>query len=320
MADDQTDPNALPPLQSQPDSSVIPPTLLGQLQHASQWAGTFGGSDTNLVERYRHNQDITDYTDALARQRAQAQAALIQSDQTAQNYYFASQRLDMQQKEAQMRMQHANEMAPLNLALKQAQIQAEGAAEKRHAAEAITQANDTAGFSQGIADGVSDGTVKPQGPGWSAFLANNIASYPNADPKVIARYGAQLFPGDKLSPEEYVARAVALKQAASSAGLKNTQIHEFQGQPNIVEGKGVDPAARLQHLESLRMKPNVDSDVKTYLDGEIAATKAAIGNTDSAPNPSSPPSFDTPEDFTSAFKAAPAGTVLHYKGKPYKKP
>lgn len=301
---DPNDPNALPPLLPQPDSSVIPPALLGQLQHSSQWAGTFGGSDTNLVERYRHNQDITDYTSALAQQRAQAQAALIQSDKTAQDFYFASQRLDMQQKEAQMRMQHANEMAPLNIALKQAQIQAEGAAEKRHAAEAITQATDTAGFSQGIADGIGAGTVKPQGPGWSAFLANNIASYPNADPKVIARYGAQLFPGEKLSPEEYVARAVQLKKAADAAGLQNTQIHEFQGNPNIVEGKGVDPAARLQHLESLRMKPNVDKDVRAYLDGEIAATKSKIGNPTAVPD-----SVATPSQIKTAdeFHALPSG-------------
>lgn len=247
MPDDDSS-TQLPALLPQPDAATVPPEMLGQLQHASQWAGTFGGSDTNIAERSRHNADIQDYATALDQQRQAAQAAAIQTNQTAQNLYFNSLRLNMQNQEAQMRMQHANEMAPLNIQLKQAQILAEGAAEKRRATEATAQAQDSAGFSQAISDGISSGQVKPQGPGWGAFLANTIASFPNTDPRVISRYGPQMFPGEELTPEQYVSKAVALKQQATAGGLQNTQVRDYKGNPIVVEGAPAkrDPIAEFQ--------------------------------------------------------------------------
>lgn len=309
----------LPPLQPQPDSTNLTPDLIGQLQHASRWAGTFGGSDTNIAERARHNQDISDYATALTQTRAAAQQQLMQNNQTAQNLWLGTQRLQMQQ-----------EQHDAHMAVSAAQLKATGATERRKAAEALAQANDTASFNQHVSDMITAG-VKPQTPGWQAALATGLAQYPHANPVDVSKYGAQLFPGQKMTPDEYIAKAVALKTQAQQAGLQNPQIREYQGTPNIVEGSPPhvqDPNIRLGHLEGLRAKAT-DPDIIKYLDNEITNTHSQINApavvaapvVAAAPAPpAAPTSFDTADDFTSAFRTAPSGTILHFQGKPYKKP
>lgn len=54
--------NKLPPLEKMPNSGVNP----AQLQHAAEWADTFGGSGTNLEQRLRHNEQIKAYVIAQA--------------------------------------------------------------------------------------------------------------------------------------------------------------------------------------------------------------------------------------------------------------
>lgn len=311
MPDDDSS-TQLPALLPQPDAATVPPEMLGQLQHASQWAGTFGGSDTNIAERARHNQDITDYATALDQKRQAEQAAAIQTNQTAQNLYFNSLRLNMQQQEAQMRMQHANEMAPLNIQLKQAQILAEGAAEKRRATEATAQAQDTAGFSQDLADGIAGG-VKPQGPGWSALLANTIANYPSTDPKVIARYGPQTFPGEQLSPEDYVAKAIAVSQAAKAGGLQNAQVRDYKGNPIVVQGTPPkpDPISTFQDALASSNPVYGVGDGTSFKKADVGETQDHVQTTYVSPA-GKPVTQVFPRDFfdsmVSASKARQGGT------------
>lgn len=253
--------DATPPLNPQPDSSIISPDQLGALQHASRWAGTFGGQDTNIVQRARHNQDINEYAAGLAAKRAEEQARLLQTNQTAQNLWLNTQKLQLQQEQHAMHMQ-----------VQAAQLLATGATERRKAAEAMAQATDTAGLNQHVADMIASG-IKPQSPEWQAGLANGMVQFSHAHPTDISKFGASLFPGQKLTPEEYIAAAVKLKGQAAAAGFQNPTIREYQGNPNVVEGTVAhtqDPRLRLGHLESLRSKAT-DKNIVDYLDKEILA-------------------------------------------------
>lgn len=335
------------PLSPQPDSSIISPDQLGALQHASRWAGTFGGQDTNIAERSRHNQDIADYATGLAQTRAAAQQQLIQTNQTAQNLWLNTQRLQMQEEQHQMHM-----------AVSAAQLAATGATERRKAAEALAQANDTTAFNQHVSDLITSG-VKPQTPEWQAGIADGLAQFSHANPVDVSKYGAQLFPGQKMTPDEYISKAVALKTAAVANGFKNPRLGEFQGNPTVVEGapdKTVDHIAQLQdqlaastpvygagdgssfapvatgqgaqtHVQATYISPQGKAVTQVFprpfFDSMVSASKARQSSTPVATQPeeqSAPASFDTPDAFTSAFKSAPSGAVIHYQGKPYKKP
>lgn len=128
----------LPPLAQVPQS--VSPEMIGQLEHSASWAETFGGSDTNIAQRQRHNQDITDYATALAQQRAEHQAALLQSDKHAQDLYFRTQQMNLQANEAAQRMQHAAELQPIKIQAQQAQIAADLAREKATVQSSLVQA------------------------------------------------------------------------------------------------------------------------------------------------------------------------------------
>lgn len=291
-------PDDLPPLQPQPDSTSVP---LDALQHAAQWAGTFGGQDTNVAQRARHNQDITAYAGALANQRAQEQQQLIQTNQTAQNLFLGTQRLQLQEQQAQMHM-----------AVQAAQLQATGATERRKAAEAVTQANATAGLNQGMSDLLQSG-VSPQSPQYQQGLANLLAQFPQADPAHIAKFGATMFPGQKMSPDDYIAAAVKMKNDAIAQGLQNPRVVESQGSPKIIEAPGAkvqDPSIRLSHLESLRSKAT-DPDIVKYLDNEITSTHTRITTPAVVPAASTPPPDITPE----AHSALKLGDKFWWKGK-----
>lgn len=328
MADD------IPPLSPQPDSSSISSDQLDAMQHASRWAGTFGGQDTNIAERARHNQDISDYANALTQQRAQAQQQLIQTNQTAQNLWLGTQRLQLQEQQAEMHM-----------AVQQAQLAATGATERRKAAEALAQANDTAGLNQSVADMLTNG-VKPQTPEWNLGLANAMAKYSTADPAHISKLGSSMFPGQRMSPDEYIQAAKDLKTKAAVAGLQNTQIHEFQGRPTIVEGaapKATDHIAQFQdqlasttpvygsgdgasftpvaagqgaqtHVQATYVTPQGKAVTQVFprpfFDSMVAASKARSSAPAASP-PDQPPPDITPE----AHAALKSGDKFWWKGQ-----
>lgn len=372
MADDSQPPdaNGLPPLAQIPQDSTIPPEAMGQLEHAAEWAQNFGGSDTNLALRARHNADINAYAQALQSQREAAQANLIQTNRTAQNLYLGSQRLDMQEQVAQANMAHADAMAPLNQAAKIAQTNAANAREAATTQSSLLQAqhdqlqaNATIGLSKAMTDALQD--LQPGTPGYKDAVIQNLIQFPNASKELQA--GLLKNAGIVTSPDDFISGAIDAKQKALAAGYVNPRIGEFHGNPVIIEGavpKPPDPAAdytkRLSHLESIRAKAT-DPDVIKYFDNEIvnlksqqpaqqpAATPAA-GTPQPAPD--SPQnemikqaykagpgandpdgngfaayaakakdlSFDTPQEIAAASKAAPSGTILHYKGRAFKKP
>lgn len=123
----------LPPLETGPVEEI--PSAL--LESDATWARRFGGNDTNLAERRRHNQDISAYTAALLREREAHQAQELQNNTKAQNFYFKSLELDRKKTndaavlaERDQRMRFANELHPLALEAKQAQTSASLARER----------------------------------------------------------------------------------------------------------------------------------------------------------------------------------------------
>lgn len=348
-------PDDLPPPVPMPDSTTIPPELLGQLQHSAQWASTFEPSDTNLVQRYRHNQDITDYATALEQQRATAQANLIRTDKTQQDFYFRSLQRDQQHQEAQMRMQHANEMAPLNVQAKQAQIQAEHALEKARTQTSLLQAqhqqiqaDDTLGLSQHMGDIIA--RAKPGTEDYNAGVLNGIITFPNADKSFQA--GLLKNAGIHMSPEEFIAQATKAKDAATAAGYHLPRITSYQDMPVIVEGASAKPAserntpaplvqasAKLAELQARAKK------TQEYLDNETQqgqkdalkkslatintdlekatirhdALKEAYG-TNAAPTAVSQPSAPKEIASKSEFDALPSGAHYIRNGKTWQKP
>lgn len=158
----------LPPPEPLPEGNISP-EFLGQLEHKARWAGTFNEATTNLAQRQRYNQDITAYGEALAQQRAQHQYEALQKDKAAQNLYFKTQQMDLQKREAEARMQHANELFPLKKQAQESQVAADLAREKalvQAAALKSTAAQqehvDTDAFhatiNNGLAQGIKIGT------------------------------------------------------------------------------------------------------------------------------------------------------------------
>lgn len=279
MADD------LPPIVPMSDSSVVPPELLGQLQHSAQWAATFSPSDTNVVQRARHNEDITNYANALTAQRQAAQQNLIQTDQTAQNFYFKSLQLDMQQKEAQMRMQHANEMAPLNIASKQAQIEADQALEKARTNADLLKARhdsisaaDTTGLSQHMSE-ILD-RAQPGSEDYNAGVLRGVIEFPNADKTLQANLLKNA--GVQMSPEEFIAQGMKAKQDAAAAGMANPRITSFRDKPVIVEGSTAQgsspklPAPLIQAAAKVDELQQRATETKRYLDAPETTNKKGL--------------------------------------------
>lgn len=145
----------LPPLEPMPESNISP-EMIGQLEHSAQWASTFGGGDTNIALRARHNADISDYANALAAQRQTAQAQALQHDKAAQDLYFGMARMNLQEQEAQQRMQHAAELHPLKVQAQQANIQADLARERASVSSALVQAAKTKAVAEAQATADSD--------------------------------------------------------------------------------------------------------------------------------------------------------------------
>lgn len=285
-------PDDLPPLDPEPQTAAPSPDFVGQLEHSADWARTFGGSDTNLAERARHNQDTAAYAAVLATQRQTAQANILQNSKAAQDLYFGTQRMTLQEQEAQQRMQHASELHPLQMQAKQAAIDAD-------------LARQTASVTSGLAQSAKAKALADQ----QAAADSDTLKFVNGEQDLATQFGrgtpqyqqglldlhASTPAGDQQFKAPYV--SAAIKATSTPA---QTDPAEIQPPPGtaldhvVVDSAGKShavfkpladtdkqAATRLSHLESLRMKPNVDPDVKAYLDNEITKLKLPIPTTTS---------------------------------------
>lgn len=133
------------------------------MEHSANWARTFGGSDTNLTQRYRHNQDLTDYAQALQQQREVEQERLIQTNKAAQSLYFGQQKIDLAERLANQKMRFDAEVHPLKLQAEEQRFKTQQALEQRALRE------------QALQDRVVEHEAKFQ-----AGLATFEADYPDA--------------------------------------------------------------------------------------------------------------------------------------------
>lgn len=278
-------PDELPPLAELP-STLPSPELVGQLEHSANWASTFGGNDTNIALRRRHNEDINAYAEVLQTQRAQEQANLLAHDKHAQDLYFGMERLNLQEKEAKARMDHAAELHPLKVEAQKASIAAELALEKRRVQEAVLKNSVDAHEANFFADRATFLSENP-GATQDQIDANDISlnsRYPHAMKSAAAKEIVDVANRNSMARQTEARKVEAMKAQndlatanAAALGLKPHQITTSGAMTfaTPAETKGlVDEAAkRLAHLESLRMKPNVDADVKAYLDSEITKLK-----------------------------------------------
>lgn len=104
-------------------------------RHNAEWASRF--APTNLAERYWANQKITGYRDLLQEQHAAALENRIQTDQTAQNYFFKSKELEMKEaaaaqalREGDVKMQQTLESFPLAQKVRESQLLLNGTRER----------------------------------------------------------------------------------------------------------------------------------------------------------------------------------------------
>lgn len=236
---------------------------------AAWFANTFGGSDTNLVQRRRHNVDLRRYAEGAQAQQAAHQMETLAQDKGAQDLWFRQQQLGLQREKARadLALRHdlatvdienkrsmidlREQTAPLIMEAKRAQIAATGATAKLRAMQDARQATDTAEFSSHIAELIERG-VKPHSDEWSAGIAVGLSEFPFANPAMVRQYGASLFPKEDLTPEEMIARAHTLKTALPDATVKVTPSNVSITEPNTVK----DDERMLQVLTGQRTRLN----------------------------------------------------------------
>lgn len=103
---------------------------LDQLRHGAEWAQTFQPSDVSYAQRFRHNQDIRSYGEALQAQKAAAIEAQARTNQTAQNFYFKSRELDTKAEVDQIKLGQAHEIHEQRLQLMKRQTSVAGERER----------------------------------------------------------------------------------------------------------------------------------------------------------------------------------------------
>lgn len=206
----------LPPLAELP--APISPEFVDQLEHSANWARRFGGQDTNIAQRHRHNQDIEQYAAVLQEKRAAAQAEQLLHDKNAQSLYFGMKKLDLQAEEAQARMAHAAELHPLKVQAQKAKIQAdltkERAAENLNNLKATveTQAHaDTEAFTKALQDGSTRG-IKTGTPEWRELVTTARLAAPGM-PTVLFDDIWKSTTNSPLTFEESLAQTVEKKKA-----------------------------------------------------------------------------------------------------------
>lgn len=82
----------LPPLEDIPEDLLTKP--LNATSSAGAWAATFGGSDTNLAQRRRHNEDLREHGEAVQAQQKAHFFDELGRDKIKQDLYFRQKTLD----------------------------------------------------------------------------------------------------------------------------------------------------------------------------------------------------------------------------------
>lgn len=259
---------------------------LAATAHTSDWANFF--NSTPPIEQLRATRNLTDQVNAAMERRA---ALAAETDAKSQQIYFNAQRFKREQ-----------ELEPLKMQALQARIDATGATERRKALESQTESEHTAGLNNGMMELYRSG-VRRGTPEFQSAAVELLSKYPHAHLDHVSELGKLAGFSDELTPEQYISESIRFKKLATDQGLTNPTIRTFSGKPVVIEGQSVtspedniknavarekalidvrqsskpardDTDKRLTHLESLRMKSNVDNDVKAYLDKEITALKS----------------------------------------------
>lgn len=333
--------------------------------HDQQWANSF--ANTPAPEVLRANVNLADTINRAVTNKMALQA---QGDAKA---------LDLMQKTA--RYKEYLDQAPLREQLLQAHVDATGATERRKAAEAVSQATDTAGLNNDIAKAYADGK-KPGTPEFAESVFTSIANHPHADKSHLHDIHKLAGGPEDVDPVAFAMQGKAMEDAAVAAGLKNTRATTVGGKWTLVKGpeavsneqKIADEIARIKATNAARnegkpVMPTPDQKMERadqnlvsgvlnfgHLDDkgnlvpdkgqgtqathvvsfyqdtvtgkrresppiaidQFRAIQAAV---ESKKTPAAgPQSYDSPEDFTKAFQTAKPGEIIHYQGKPYKKP
>lgn len=267
----------LPPLNPYPERGVTP-EFVGQLERSANWARTFGGADTNIAQRYRHNQDISAYASALQDQREQAQADLLQRDKAAQSLYFGMQRLELQEKEATARMRHAAELHPLKIKAQESQIAADLARERREVETAafkntarIEEEEDTHVFYKALNEGKARG-VRIGTDAWRELIAQARLEAPAMDTKIFDDTW-KATSRSTVDPQEAIDQAVAKKKALQAVDVPKP------GKPDSHEAFNKDLGEMVKAYGSADAVPKEKW-------AEFEARKAKIGTTPATPSAS----------------------------------
>lgn len=194
--------------------------------HSSQWANTFQNTPEPEVLRAR-----VDLADTVNRAFDNKLALQARSEAGA---------LNLMQKNAQF--QEYQRQAPLREQLLQAHIDATGATERRKAAEATLEANDTAGLNNDIAGLYAKGLKKDSSDFQSGAL-QSIAKYPHARLDHVAHVAGIV--GGGADDVDYTTLGSEVQKAqkiAEDNGWKNYRITLYKGHPYPVQ-EAVSPHA-----------------------------------------------------------------------------
>lgn len=184
-----------------------------------QWSNAF--VNTPPAEVLRSNLNLTNTMDRVVRNRM---ALAAQTDAKA---------LDLSANTA--KFQEYQRQAPIREQLLQAHIDATGATERRKAAEAISQANDTAGLNSDIANAYKNG-LKPGTPDFQEAAFTSIAAHPHADAVHIREFHKIAGGAEDVDPVAHAQEGMRYKQAALDAGFKNPRLRTVGGKWTVDEG------------------------------------------------------------------------------------
>ena len=301
--------DTLPPLEEMPEAILTP----DQTSHAADWAATFGGSDTNLAQRVRHNQDIAAYTKAIQDQQAAHLQDKIATDQTAQNLWFRQQELAQRGQTHESTLAQRDAEFQQNLALRQSQADSVNAVRAMQANHAKVAADHLTGFATTMNQAIAAGAT----PGTQAYrnaALNALTTYPAVNPQVAQRvFGLakiQATPDEVLStwntipPEQ---RAVTSFSTNADGTLnfraRNVTPEELQRQ-QIAEQNSKTGAIRERRLGE---KHALDIQMKKEFLGPSGTVPPAAPVPSAVPVvPSGPVKVGSAEDF----HALPSGAVF----------
>lgn len=312
------------PIDIQGEGPSLDAASILQSQHSADWAQKFKGGANNLMTRKRHQADVAEN---LATQQAAQEAYqrnLIQTDKVAQDFYFRSEKLDMDREfgkarleERAQKFEHEKEMFPVTIAArKAATIAAMGRTEAMAKADLwkeelhAQKAKDTVGFTEYVRQsGHKRGT-----PEFAETLADARTKFPAMD-HVLFQDVWKTHAGSELEPDEAMKRFEAARKALPgetvSGKLPGGITVTHRPEPDTTAKDQTRLSARLSRLESLRMgKPEekLSADQKAYLDKEIGKIEAHL----SGAGETSPTTAAAPASAPGA-PTAPAKTVWKMK-------